>query len=199
MKIIKTFAIISFSIAGLLLLFVLAVNVAGTRADIVEGVDGNKIKQVKLGMTLEEVISVLGRPYKVGAPKGIHNVNCKNLMPRSELDVNSSSDIKSIVDKFYNDTNYCCEGNKEDMQRKYITLTFTRPVTFCKNYPMLWVHVDNDYKVISVYAKCYDGILGLDDPGIYSLSLAIDTATSGIKYGTAQSFINEKLFNDCFH
>ena len=199
MKIIKTFAGIFFSIAGLVLLLVLAVNIAGTRADIVEGVDGNKIKQVKLGMTLEEVISLLGRPYKIGTLKGVHNADCKNLLPHSELDVSSSSDIKSVVEKFYNDSIYCCEANKEDMQRKYITLTFTRPVTFCKNYPMLWVHMDKDFKVHNVYAKCYDGILGLDDPGIYSLSWAIDTATMGMKYGTTQSYINEKLFNECFH
>lgn len=199
MKTIKTFAGISFSIVGLVLLLVLAVNIAGTRADIVEGVDGNKIKQVKPGMTLEQVISILGRPYKIDASRGIHKIGCKNPRPRLEMDINSSSDIKSIVDKIYNDTNYCCEGNKEDMQRKNLTLTFTRPVTFCKNYPMLWVHFDNDYKVYSVYAKSYDGILGLDDPGIYSLSWALDSTTLGMKQGTTKGFINEKLFNDCFH
>lgn len=199
MKIIKTLAGIFFSIAGLVLLLVLAVNIAGTRAVIAEGVDGNKIKQVKPGMTLDDVISLLGRPYKIDASKGIHNIDCKNPRSRLEIDVNSSSDIKSIIDKFYYDTNYCCEANEEDMRSKHITLTYTRPVTFCKNYPMLWVHLDKDFKVYNVYAKCYDGILGLDDPGIYSISWAIDTATSGMKYGTTQSFINEKLFNDCFH
>lgn len=62
---------------------------------------------------------------------------------------------------------------------------------------MLWVHLDSSFKVYNVYAKQYDGILGFDDPGIYSISWASDTSTMTMKNGM-ESSINEAKFKDCF-
>lgn len=174
-----------YSILGMVLLFVLVINIIGTRADIVDGVTGDKIKQVKSGLTLEQVISILGRPYKINTSPGLHNIDCPNPRPLLNMDINNNTDIRQIVDNIYNDTNYCCDGNKQDMQTKGVTLTYTRPVSFSKYYPMLWVHLDSTFKVWNVYAKQYDGLLGYDDRQIYSL-----TAT-GID-------INENKFADCF-
>ncbi len=193
----RIFLKILFSSFGIILLFILTINFLGTRADIVIGVSGSKIKQVKPGLTLEEVISILGRPYKIDAPKGLHDIGCPNPKPLLKMDINNTTDIRQVVDAFYNDTNYCCDGNKEDLKTKELTLTYTRPITFSKHYPMLWVHLDSSYKVYSVYAKQYDGLLGLDDPGIYGLSWKLDPITMKLKNET-ESFIDESKFNDCF-
>ena len=169
------------SIVGLIILFVLAVNILGVRSDIANNITGDKIKQVKKGMTLEQVVAILGRPYSINSLNGLHDFSCKTPKPRLEMDINNQTNIKAEVEKIYNDTNYCCEGNKEDIQNKFVTLTYTRPVHLSLHYPMLWVHLDSTYKVYSVYAKQYDGILGLDDPCIYS---------GGV--------MDENKFNNCF-
>ena len=198
MKIFKILGIIIISTVGLILLSIIIVNILGTRTDIVNGVNSDKIKKVKPGMTLEQVTSILGLPYKIDASQGLHNFDCKKPRHRLSIEINKLTDIKLIVDNFYNDTNYCCEGNKEDMQTKGVTMTYTRPVSFSKYYPMLWVHIDSNYRVYSIYAKRYEGFLGLDDLTIYSLSCDFDTLTSKLDYESTKEFINDKVFQDSF-
>ena len=177
----RTLIKIFLSIVGLILLFVLAVNILGVRSDIANNITGDKIKAIKKGMTLEQVVAILGRPYSINSLNGLHDISCKTPKPRLEIDINNQTNIKAEVEKIYNDTNYCCEGNKEDLQDKYVTLTYTRPVNFSKHYPMLWVHLDSTYRVSNVYAKQYDGLFGLDDPCIYS-----------------DGVMDENKFNNCF-
>jgi hypothetical protein len=199
MKIVKTLSRIFLSIVGLILFLIIVVNILGTRSDIVPGLTGAKIKEVEPGMTLEQVISILGRPYKIGASAGLHNLECKNPSPLLDIDINNTIDIKSVVDNFYGDTNYCCEGNKEDMQNKEVLLTYSRAVRLSKHYPMLWVHLDSNFLVNSVFAKRYDGFLGFDDPAIYGLSWGLDAKTGEIKLDKTDFFIDEKAFKDCFN
>lgn len=188
---------ILFSTVGLILLFVLGINLLGTRADIVDGVTGDKIKLIKPGWTLEQVVATLGRPYSIDASHGLHEIACPNPKPQLDIAINNSTDIRQVVNVFYNDTNFCCDGNREDLQTKNITLTYTRPVNLSKYYPMLWVHLDSSFKVYSVYAKQYDGLLGLDDPSIYGMSWTLDTKTMQMK-NEIESYIDEHKFNDCF-
>ena len=191
----RTLIKILFSTVGLILLFVLGINLLGTRADIVDGVTGDKIKLIKPGWTLEQVVATLGRPYKIDASQGLHEIACPKPKSRLDIDINNSTDIRQVVNAFYNDTNYCCDGNKEDLQTMDITLTYTRPVRLSKYYPMLWVHLDSSFKVYSVYAKQYDGLLGFDDPSIYGMSWALDTSTMKSEI---ESYIDEPNYNDCF-
>ncbi len=119
-------------------------------------------------MTLEEVLTILGRPYHISSTRGKHNIRCRQPKSRLDMDINDQTDIKAEVEKIYNDTNYCCEGNREDLKDKFLTLTYTKRVPLSEYYPMLWVHLDSSYRVSNVFAKQYDGFLGLDDPCIYS-------------------------------
>lgn len=196
MKRIILIIVIIFIALGLTL--ILTINILGTRTDIVNGINGTKIKKVKLNMTIEQVFSILGRPYRINASRGLHNIGCKNPHKRLDIETNNKTDIKSTVNNFYNDTNYCCDGNKEDMQNKEVSLEYTRPIKLSKNYPMLWIHLDNNFCVNSIYAKSYSGIFGLDDKCIYSLSWEMDTISLKIIYGKTDLFINEKIFNECF-
>lgn len=84
--------------------------------------NAEKIKLIKIGMTSEKVISILGKPL-------------------------------TIENNYLND-------------RK--TYTFTKPIKFAENYPMLWIHFDNNMKVTQVYAKKYI-LWGSDDESIYML------------------------------
>jgi hypothetical protein len=193
----KTLIKILFITVGLILLFVLGINLLGTRANIVDSVTGDKIRLIQPGWALEQVVATLGRPYKIEASQGLHKIGCQNAKPRLDIDINNVTDIRQIVNVFYSDTNFCCEGNKEDLQTKAVTLTYTRPVRLSKHYPMLWVHLDSSFKVYSVYAKQYDGLLGFDDPSIYGKSWAFDATTMTMK-NEIESYIDETKFNDCF-
>ena len=185
MKNIKILTLIILSIIGIILI----INFLGYRSNIANGITGDKIKKIQIGMPFEQVISILGRPYEIKSLAGLHDFSCKNPKPRLEMNVIESTDIISIVDSIYNDTNYCCDGNEEDVLRgKEVALTYTKkytsPIRFFIYYPMLWVHLDSNYCVRSVYAKRYDWF---DSICIYSLLSA-----DGI------GFINEELFNKCF-
>jgi hypothetical protein len=63
---------------------------------------------------------------------------------------------------------------------------------------MLWVHFDGNFEVYSVYAKRYEGHIGLDENTIYSLSWALNTTTHKMKYGVPDMFINDSLFLESF-
>jgi hypothetical protein len=191
----RTLIKILFSTVGLILLLVICINLLGTRADIVDGVTGDKIKLIQPGWTLEQVVATLGRPFKIYASQGLHKIGCPKAKPRLNIDINNATDIRQVVNVFYSDTNFCCEGNKEDLQTKAVTLTYTRPVRLSKYYPMLWVHLDSSFKVYSVYAKQYDGLLGLDDPSIYGMSWAFDATKMK---NNIESYIDDPKYNDCF-
>lgn len=197
----KIVGIACISILALIAILILSPPLLGTRSNIAAGVTGDKIKQVKPGMSMEEVVSILGNPYGLESMAGLHTFQCQHPKPSLQIAVTKSLDIRKAVDDFYNDTIYCCPGNREDKQTKEITLIYTKPVEFSMHYPMLWIHLDSSFRVYGVYAKRYDGFLGLDDPCIYSQywermfdSIGTVTFTGNIDY-----FIDEPKFAECFH
>jgi hypothetical protein len=152
-----------------------------------------------MGMTLEQVISILGKPREIENFDGQHNFNCKN--PNFlQMRVKNNTDIIYLVDRFFNDTS-CCDAYKEDKQRlgKNVTLTYTQVPYLLKSlfipYPMLWVHLDSNYCVQSVYAKQYDFI---NDICIYSLSWQMDTTSWEYIPGEIDLLINNELFSKYF-
>ena len=198
MQKIKTLIIVSIIVfLGILLV----INILGYRLNIANGVPGtgNEIKQIEMRMTLEQVISILGKPYEIDYSTRHHSLTCKN--PRFELgiSVNETTDIIHVVDSIYNDTNYCCDAYEETKIRfgKEVTLIYTNRSCLLKSlfvsYPMLWVHLDSSYCVNSVFAKLYP-----DDICIYSLSWKTDKTTLEEIPGEVDLFINEELFNKCF-
>ena len=161
------------------------------KSDIANGVTGDKIKEIEMGMRLEQVISILGKPYEIDCADRMHNNTCEN--PRVELNIslNKNTDIIHLVDSIYNDTNYCCDAYKESKTRfgKEVTLTYTKRPALLRGlviYTMLWVHLDSNYCVSSIYARRYEGLEGVS---IYPLSRETDGTTFERK---------QKLFNKCF-
>jgi hypothetical protein len=199
MKTIKVIGFIILSIIGIILCFVLAINIFGHKSNVANGITGTEIKRIEMGMTLEQVISVLGKPYEIETSSGQHSlVSCKNPKLGLKIRVKENTDIVHIVDNFY-DTCYCCDGYKESIQRmgKRVTLTYTkRPcLSLFIPYPMLWVHLDSNYRVWNVFAKRYKSP---DDICIYSLSWKTDETTLEEISGETDLFINDELFNKCF-
>jgi len=180
-----------------ILCFVLIINILEYRSNIANGITGDKIKEIKMDMTFEEVISILGKPYEVNYSVGHHSLTCKNPKLESEISVNKNTDIIHIVDSIYNDTNYCCDGYEEAKLRfgKRITLIYTKPVQLSKYYPMLWVHLDSNYRVRNVFAKRHEF---MDDICIYSLSWKLDETTIEERQDKVDLRINDELFDKCF-
>lgn len=164
---------------------------AGTRADVAHQPSGAQIRQIEPGMSLEQVISILGRPYEIAALNGLHNSNCTAPSPRWELTPDHINNIRSFFDSAFADPHACCSGNREDKRHKGLTLVYTRPV-FAWRYPMLWVHLDSNYLVESIYARAYNSLLGKDETSFYNVYEQPDTP------GKVVTGIDEATFSACF-
>jgi len=147
----------------------ISINFSIDKKDLAGKFTSTEIRQIKIGMSLEEVQQTIGAPYKITSLAGLHELNCKGQNERLICDINPGSDIRQIINTRFTQTDYCCDGNKEDLSHKRVTLVYTKRVEFSRHYPMLWVHLDSSFKVNNVFAKQYDGYLGINDPCIYSL------------------------------
>jgi len=182
MRTFKIIILITLStIIGLFICFVLVINTLGYRSDIANGITGTEIKKIEMGMPLEQVFSILGKPYEIDILAGQHDFSCKN--PKFlKMDVYENTDIIHILDSFFNDT-YCCNAYKEvqkEIYKQHVRLTYTKPVHFSKYYPTLRVYLDSNYHVKNVVGKRCELI---DCIIIYQINNQI---------------IDEELFEKCF-
>ena len=144
-------------------------NFSIDKKDLASDFSSKDIKKIKLGMKLQEVEMILGRPYEINSLAGLHHYTCSKPKHMLSENVSEKTDIIKIVNNKFSETDYCCEGNKDDLEIKRVTLVYSKRKEFSKSYPMLWVHLDSGFQVESVFAKRYDGLLGMEDPCIYSL------------------------------
>ena len=149
----------------------ISVNFSLDKSELSGDFSSTEIRQIELGMTLEDVQKILGQPFQITSLAGLHDLSCERSKNRLIEDITPSLDIRQIVNEKFSESDFCCEGNKDDMAEKRVTLVYTKRIEFSKHYPMLWIHLDNNFKVKNVYAKQYDGYLGLDDPCIYSMNI----------------------------
>lgn len=170
----------------------------GTRADVANRSSGKKIRQVQPGMSLEQVTALLGKPYEVRASQGLHDITCKDVLPVLRVSAFPQKDIRRFFDSIANDAHYCCRSNKEDKHRKELTLAYTRHLFFADQYPMLWVHLDSNYEVSSVFARTYNGLLGKNEGSFYSLSRARNEYELSGKKDKTELIIDKKTFGECF-
>lgn len=161
-------------------------------------VTSDNILKITPGMTLEQVYNILGRPLKVHALHGIHNIGCANPHPTLKENISNKTDIRILVNDFLSKQKYCCEGNKRDIEQlDDVTLIYTKE-GLLSSYPMLWVHLDRSFKVNGIYAKEYEaGLLG-DDPSIYSFYWATDSICTKYNYTKTDKWINKEKFYSCF-
>jgi hypothetical protein len=148
-----------------MLLFLFVIYLAGI-FDVKSKYTIEQLKEIQLGMRVEEVVKILGRPLSILNRGGNHKIECNQ--PRIDfINVDKNTDIRSVLENFDSDTSYCCIGYKESFKPRYYTLTFTEKSHFA--HPMLWVHLDSTFSVFIICQKQYDGLLGLDDPITYYL------------------------------
>lgn len=149
-------------------------------------------------MTIDQVFSILGRPFSVTGLNGIHKIGCSNPRPMLDEDVNENTDIKKLVHDFISNQKYCCDGNKEDIRGfDKITLVYSKRGLFF-SYPMLWVHLDTFFRVNNVYAKEYEGGLFGDDQSIYGYGWAMDSTYTKWDYSKTDKWMNKEKFYRCF-
>ncbi|MBE0663157.1 MAG: hypothetical protein IH597_11915 [Bacteroidales bacterium] len=163
----------------------ITVNLSMDKRDLAGEFSATEIRQIKIGMNLEDVQEILGQPYQITSLAGLHNLTCKRQKSQLEEEINPNCDIRLLVNQKFSETDFCCEGNKDDLACKRVTLVYTKRQKFSRHYPMLWIHLDSHFQVVSVFAKQYDGYLGFEDPCIYSLT-------------TDNYFENEDLFERNF-
>jgi hypothetical protein len=179
------------TIGGIILFFYFSPYILNSKSNI----KGENIKKIRLGMSLDDLESLIGKPIKIIEAPGLHNNNCKNPRDHS-LKIDDNKKISLIIEEFYKDTNYCCEGNREDLNDKDITLNYTEHKT--RSHPMLWIHLDKNLRVNSVTAKRYE-FLDFDGKFIfYLLEKTIPVDDSVVAKKSEQKkfdyFIDEWLF-----
>jgi hypothetical protein len=169
----------------ILLFTYLFINFSIDKQDLSGDFKSKDIRLIALGDSLEEVLQKLGRPYKIESLAGLHELKCKAPKDQLIMDIRTNTNIRKIVNLKFSEKDYCCSGNKEDLVNKRVTLVYSNRVEFSNHYPMLWIKFDKDFRVNSVFAKQYEGYLGLEEPCIYSLN-------------QDQHFENKELFEKNF-
>lgn len=156
------------------------------------------IENIYIGMPFDSVVSVLGMPYTFSSNLGDHDLSCKCPRDVSDIKMTTKTDFVHFIDSVFQDTNYCCEANRKNMEviEKHSTLTYSEGPSFngiFNAYPMLWIHLDSNYRVREVYAKYYGK--GLDEKCIYSLSENPDKENQD---DHIELFVDTTLFRKCF-
>jgi hypothetical protein len=129
------------------------------------------IRNIEMGMNLEQVLKHIGVPYEVNANSNTHNIGCKSGQQK-QAKVRTKEQLNETIKKWELDTSYCCEANKENRKtRGGYTMCFTNEIIFnITNYPMVWVHLDSSLLVNQVYVKLCEDIIAFECIEIYSLS-----------------------------
>jgi hypothetical protein len=170
---------------------ILFIGFWGCKPDIANDITGDRIKKIKIGMPLKEVISILGKPEKIEALSGIHIIGCPNQKPRFEMNVHKNTDIIHIVDSVYSDSTFCCWGNySSNIERGQVaTLVYAEPQPFINTLSFV-VGFDNSYCVNGMTVKKYTW--GILDEG-WVCFLAEDENSH-----TSELITNDDLFNQYF-
>ena len=124
-------------------------------SNLTSGVSEDRIKQIRVGMTIEQLISVLGKPYYIDICVPIHRTKeCDNSRNLYKIEISETTEIRQLVENEISDTNYCCSSNREQMLKGGVTFTYSKHLIL-PYYQMLWIHLDDSLEVESVYRKYY--------------------------------------------
>jgi hypothetical protein len=148
------------TIGGIILFLYFSPYILNSRSNI----KGENIKKIGYGMSLDDLELLIGKPIEIIEVPGLHDIGCKN--PK-ELKIDANKKMSLTIEEFYKDTNYCCEGNREDLQDKNVSLTYTERKTL--GHAMLWVDLDSTLRVNGVYVKRYE-FFSIENKDIYNPS-----------------------------
>ena len=159
---------------------------------------GENIKAVKVGMTLDQVIAILGRPYSINTNCGrMHNISCKNPKGFLDNDITDKDDLNLIVANYFKDTAYCCDGYKEDTKGFDLRFSKIVPIATCTT---VWVGFDSTLKVDLVHVSRKYGFFDKNDnnPPIYHLSTYENSNGKAVKV-KPWTYIDQHSFDKIFN
>jgi len=158
-----------------------------------EKISAHTIRSIQPGDSLEKVLLTLGNPkeYHVETFTS-HKIGCKNPKGHIGGKFKSLSDLVQKISTQFNDTISCC--SPDDKPHFSITLTYTEPKYFL-SHPMLWVHLDKNRRVNSVYVKDYTFF---DDFCIYNSSCQQNDSTYEFIYHQKEHYEIEEIFEEVF-
>lgn len=163
----------AFCSAGTLVFSLLASSVASVFVvgrDVAAGVTTERVEQVRRGMSVPQLLAVLGRPYHVSSYKGsgTHRIdNCHGAEASEGVvsaEVSDTLHVEALLWRAAADsTVHKCDIGDFRAHDRNTTLTYSRPVAGVGSYPMLWVHLDSTAHVSSVFVKEYTPYFFLED------------------------------------
>ncbi len=84
----------------------ISVNFSMDKSELSGDFSSNKIRQIELGMTLEDVQKILGKPFQITSLAGLHEISCERPKNRQIKDITHSSDIRQIVNQKFSETDF---------------------------------------------------------------------------------------------
>jgi hypothetical protein len=174
--------------------FPLVVVLTGcSTSDLAEGVTQRTVRSLKIGMSVDRVIQIIGLPFYASYGTGVHEGSCHDPIPLQKFVPPDGSSIVATVDAAFYSARFCCNTEREQRTRGF-TLEYSRKPNGPGSYPMLWVHFDENHRVRAVGAKVYCKYgLCFDHVTVYHLS-AGDSLRSTRAGGDQQLF--ERFFPD---
>ena len=117
-----------------------------------------KIKSIFLSLSFIALLIICFKIFGTNSDvlKGVNSEKIKKI----KVGMNSEKVISILGMPFKSEKKISSEG---------VMYTYTNPVKYSLNYPMLWIHFDKELKVREVYAKRYI-LFGADDECIYLLN-----------------------------
>lgn len=162
-------------------------------SDLAEGVTQRTVRSLKIGMSVDSVIKIIGLPFYASYGTGVHEGSCHAPIPIQKFVPPDGSSNVATVDAAFYSARFCCNTEREQRTRGF-TLEYSRKPTGPGSYPMLWVGFDENHRVRKVFAKVYCQFrLCFDHVTVYHLS-AGDSLRSTRAGGDQQLF--ERFFPD---
>ena len=159
---------------------------------------GENIKAIKVGMSIDQVIAILGRPYHINTDCGRgHNISCKNPKDYLDDDIIDKDDLNLIVANYFKDTTYCCDVYKNDTKGFDLRFSKIVPIATCTT---VYVGFDSTFKVDLVHVSRKYGFFdnNTNNPPIYHLSTYENSNGKSIKV-KPWIYIDQKSFDKTFN
>ena len=182
---------IASELRGIVAIILAAPLVGCVSTDLAPGVNPPAIKGIKLGMSIDSVIHLMGVPYAIKADiHHQHLIECPNPLPSMRFVPGDVASITPTIDSAFKSPESCCIGERDTRSRRF-TMEYSRMSGPWDISPMVWVHFDEAHRVNQVYVSVNSRSAFREDEYVYMLSTDPMDSTAG--YTTGNYDCNDEL------
>ena len=95
------------------------------KRDLAGDFSSTEIRQIQIGMDLEDVQEILGKPYQITSLAGLHELTCKRQKSRLIEDIDIKSDIKQLVNQKFSEKFQQIQKNLRKLKKKFLNVSIS--------------------------------------------------------------------------